>query len=134
MQLINYIFVTIILKICGLKLTDHKKYNTIPYNIFYSNNIFSKCERKNAFKKCVSSISISLHDKYFPIVNNENRSSHERYLKNPQKNKCYFSPISSNDILTAIGDCKSKSSLDFRNIDMNIIKIVLILFYIPLYF
>ena len=27
-------------------------------------------------------------------------------------------------MLTAIGDCKSKSSLDLSNIDMNIIKIV----------
>ena len=28
------------------KLTDHKKYNTIPDDIFYGNNIFGKCERK----------------------------------------------------------------------------------------
>ena len=28
------------------KLTDPKKYNTIPDNINYSNNIFSKYERK----------------------------------------------------------------------------------------
>ena len=106
------------------KLTDHKKYNTIPDNIYYGNNIFSNCERKSAFNKFFRSIATDLQDKYLPIVNSENRSSHERYLKNPQKNTFYFSPISVNDILTAIGDCKSKSSLDFCNIDMNIIKIV----------
>ena len=58
------------------------------------------------------------------IVNSENRSTHERYLKNPQKHTFYFSPISANDIFIDIGDCKSKSSLDFSNIYMNIIKIV----------
>ena len=51
------------------KLTDHKKYNTIPDNIFYGNNIFSKCERKNAITKFFSSISPDLLDKYLPIVN-----------------------------------------------------------------
>ena len=71
-----------------------------------------------------SSIATDLQYKYLPIVNSENRSTHVRYLKNPQQNKFYFSPISANDILIAIRDCKSKSSLDFCNIDMNIIKIV----------
>ena len=104
------------------KLTDHKEYNTIPDDIFYGNNIFSKCERINAFNKFFSSIATDLQDKYLPIVNSENRSTHVRYLKNLQKNTFYFSPISANDILIAIGDCKSKSSLDFSNIDMNIIK------------
>ena len=68
-----------------------------------------------------------------PIVNNDNRSTHERYLKNPQKHTFYFSPISANDILIAIGDCKSKSSLDFSNIDLNIIKIVFNLILDPTY-
>ena len=88
MQLINNFVVTIIVQICGLKfkkLTDHKKYNTIPDNICYGNNIFSNCERKSAFNKFFSSIATDLQDKYLPIVNSENRSSHERYLKNPQK-------------------------------------------------
>ena len=61
---------------------------------------------------------------YLPIVNSKNRSAHERYLKNPQKHTFYFSPISTNDILIAIGDYKSKYLIDFSNIDMNIIKIV----------
>ena len=64
-------------------------------------------------KEKVHLIATDLQDNYLPIVNSENRSSHERYLKNPQKNTFYFSPISANDILTAIGDCKSKSSLNF---------------------
>ena len=106
------------------KLTDHKKYNTIPNDIFYGNNTFSKCERINAFNTFFSSIATDLEDKHLPIVNSENRSTHERYLKNPQQNTFYFLPISANDILIAIEDCKSKSSLDFSNIDMNIIKIV----------
>ena len=57
------------------KLTDHKKYNTIPVNIFYG-NMFSKSERKNSFNKFVSSIATDLQDKYLPIVNSENRSSY----------------------------------------------------------
>ena len=69
-------------------------------------------------------MSTDLQDKYFPIVNSENRSTRRKYLKNPQKHTFYFSSISANDILIAIGDCKSKSSLDFSNIHMNIIKIV----------
>ena len=106
------------------KLTDHTKYNTVLDDIFYGNNTFSKCERINAFNKFFfSSIATDLQDTYLPIVNSENRSTHERYLKNPQKNTFYFSPISANDILIAIGDCKSKSSLDFSNIDMDIINI-----------
>ena len=39
------------------KLTDHKQYNTIPDDIFYGNNTFSKCERINAFNKFFSSIA-----------------------------------------------------------------------------
>ena len=72
------------------------------------NNTFSKCERINAFNKFFSSIATDLQEKYLPIVrlgyqlvylpNSENRSTHERYLINPQKNTFYFSPISANDI------------------------------------
>ena len=69
------------------KLTDHKKYNTIPDNICYGNNIFSNFERKSAFNKFFSSIATDLQDKYLPIVNSENRSSHERFLKNLKKGK-----------------------------------------------
>ena len=98
------------------KLTDHKKYNTIPDDICYGNNTFSKCERINAFNTCFSSIATDIQDKYFAIVNSGNRSTHERYLKNPQKHTFYFSPISANDILIAIGDCKSKYSIHFSNI------------------
>ena len=72
------------------KLTYHKKYNTIPDNICYGNNIFSNCEIKSAFNKFFSSIATDLQDKYLPIVNSENRSSHERYLKNPQKKYILF--------------------------------------------
>ena len=39
-------------------------------------------------------------------------------------NRSYKFVLKKNDILIAIVDCKSKSSLDFSNIDMNIIKIV----------
>ena len=63
------------------KLTDHKKYNTIPDDIFYGNNTFSKCERINAFNTFFSSIATNLQDNYLLIVNSENRSTHERYLK-----------------------------------------------------
>ena len=66
------------------KLTSHKKYNTIPDDIFYGNNIFSKCEIINTFNKFLSSITTDLQNTYLPIVNSENRSTHERYLKNPQ--------------------------------------------------
>ena len=76
----NYSYIWVKIK----KLTDHKKYNTIPDNIFYGNNIFSKCERKHAFNPFFSSIATDLQDKYLKIVNSENRSSHERYLKNPK--------------------------------------------------
>ena len=54
------------------KLTDHNKLNTIPYDIFYGNNTFSKCERINAFNTLFSSIATDLQDKYLPIVNSEN--------------------------------------------------------------
>ena len=60
------------------KLTDHKKYNTIPDDIFYDNNIFSKYEKKT-FNTFFSSIATDLQDKYLPIINSENRKSHERY-------------------------------------------------------
>ena len=95
------------------KVIDHKKYNTFPYDIFYGNNTFSKCERIHSFNTFFSSIVTDLQDKYLPIVNSENRSTHDRYLKNPQKHAFYFSPISANDILIDIGNCKYKSSLDF---------------------
>ena len=85
--------------------------------------IFNKFERINAFNTFFSSIATDLQYKYLPIVNIENRSTHERYLKNPQKHTFYISPISTNDIVIAIGYCKSKSSLDFSNIEMNIINI-----------
>ena len=110
------------------KLTDHKKYNTIPDYILYGNTTFSKYERICFF----SSIATDLQDKYVPIVNRENRSTHERYLKNPQKNTFHFSSISANDILIAIRDCKFKYSLDFSNIDMDIIKIILYFILDPL--
>ena len=42
------------------KLTDHNKYNTIPDDICYGNNIFSKCERINAFNTIFSSIATDL--------------------------------------------------------------------------
>ena len=73
------------------KLYDHKKYNTIPDDIFYINNIFNKCERINAFNTYFSSISNDLQEYYLPMVNNENRSTHERYLKNLQKHTFYLS-------------------------------------------
>ena len=50
------------------KLTDHKKYNTIPDDNFYDNIIFSKCDRINAFNAFFSSITTDLQDKYLPIV------------------------------------------------------------------
>ena len=58
------------------KLTDHKKYNTIPDDIFYGNNTFRKFERINAFNTFSSSIATDLQDTYFPIVYSENRSTH----------------------------------------------------------
>ena len=75
------------------KLTDHTKYNTIPDDISYGNNTFSKCERINAFNTFFSSIATYLQDKYLPIVNSENRSTHEIYLKNPQKHILFFTYI-----------------------------------------
>ena len=42
------------------KLTDLNKYNTIPDDICYGNNIFRKCERINAFNKIFSSIATDL--------------------------------------------------------------------------
>ena len=69
------------------KLTNHKKYNTIPDNIFYDNNIFSKCEIKMSFSTCFSLIATNLQVEYFPKVNSENILSHDRYLKNPLQNK-----------------------------------------------
>ena len=54
------------------KLTYHKKYNTIPDDIFYDNNIFSEYEKKT-FNTFFSSIATDLQDKYLPIVNSENR-------------------------------------------------------------
>ena len=64
------------------KLTDHKKYNNIPDDIFYGNNTFSKLERINVFNTFFSSIATDLQDNYLPIANSENRSTHEKYLKN----------------------------------------------------
>ena len=63
------------------KVTDHNKYNIIPDDIIYGNNTFSKYERINAFNKFFRSIATDLQDKYLPIVNSENRSTHEIYLK-----------------------------------------------------
>ena len=63
-------------------------------------------------------ISTYNYNKYvfiFSIVNSENKLSHERYLK-VFKKYIYLSPISANNILTSIGYCKSKYSLDFNNI------------------
>ena len=74
-------------------------------------------KKSNVFNKLFSSVATDLQDKYFPLVNNQNRSSHKS-----SKNTFYFSPISGKYILTAIRDFKSKSSLDFSNIHMNIIN------------
>ena len=49
------------------KLTDHNKFNIIPDNICYGNNIFSKDEIINTFNKLFSSIATHLQYKYLPI-------------------------------------------------------------------
>ena len=46
------------------------------------------------FFSSIATDQIDLQDKYLPIVNSANRSTHERYLKNPQKHTFYFSPTS----------------------------------------
>ena len=72
------------------KLTDHKKYNTILDNIFYGNNIFSKCERKNTFNKLFGSIATDQREKYLLIVNSENRSSRDIFKKSSKKYILFF--------------------------------------------
>ena len=40
---------------------------------------------KKTFNTLFSSITTDIQDKYLPIVNSDNRSSHEIYLKNPNR-------------------------------------------------
>ena len=88
------------------KLNDHK--NIILFSIIYV---------------IVILYLVSVKEKMYSIKN-EIRISKEIFRKS-STTKNYFSLISViNDILTAIGHRKSNYSLDYSNIDMNIINII----------